>query len=90
MALVRDALSDAGSPVPAKVGPHQMRKFAASLSLQVGQDEDLVRKNMGFSSVRILRKNYVAKVPPLKVACSLPGGPFLPQGHSEISDSDSD
>ena len=65
-----------------------MRKLAASLSHLVGQDENTVRTNMGFSSVTILRKNYVAKTQPPKLACVLPGGPFIPKSQSTLSDSD--
>ena len=73
---------------PVTVGPHQMRKFAASYSSMVGQDEETVVRVMGFSSNRILRKNYVAPVPPLKVPCVLPGGPFLARRDHDLSDSE--
>ena len=65
-----------------------MRKFAASYSSMVGQDEEEVVRVMGFSSNRILRKNYVAQVPPLLVPCVLPGGPFLARKDHTLSDSD--
>ena len=86
--VVKDSLVSSGLSSPPSIGPHQMRKLAASLSHSVGQDEDTVRINMGFSSVTILRKNYVAKVPPLRVACVLPGGPFIPDSDLCMSDSD--
>ena len=73
---------------PVSIGPHQMRKFAASYSSMVGQDEEEVVRVMGFSSNRILRKNYVAQVPPLLVPCVLPGGPFLARKDHTLSDSD--
>ena len=38
---------------------------------------------MGFSSTKILLKNYVAWVPPLDVHCVLPGGTFDP---TEVND----
>ena len=76
--LVKDSVLQSGLPVPSSIGPHQVRKLAASYAKQAGQEECLVRKVMGFSSVSILRKNYVAEVPPLLVSCVLPGGPFLP------------
>ena len=75
--VVKSALSDSGL-FSSKIYPHQMRKLSASHALAVGQNVDLVRKNMGFSSEYILRKNYVASVPPLSHACSLPGGPYFP------------
>ena len=71
------------------ITPHQMRKFAASYSHKVGQDEETVRVAMGFSSVSILRKCYIADVPPLRHPCVLPGGSFSPVLHV-ISSSDSD
>ena len=88
--VVQDALKDAGLPIGIKIGPHQMRKLSASLSHKVGQDENLVREVMGFSSMGILRKNYIADVPPLNIACVLPGGPYFPHRGTELSDTDSD
>ena len=61
-----------------QVTPHQMRKFAASYSHQLGQDEEKVRQVMGFSSLKVLKKNYQAHVPPLEFPCILPGGAFSP------------
>ena len=87
--LVKSALSNSGLHSN-KIYPHQMRKLSASHALAVGQDIDLVRTNMGFSSEFILRKNYVARVPTLTHACSLPGGPFFPPGSHTLSSSDSD
>ena len=72
-----------------QITPHQMRKFAASYSREVGQDEETVRVAMGFSSVSILRKNYQASVPPLRFPCVLPGGSFSHAVHN-ISSSDDD
>ena len=62
-----------------------MRKLAASYAHLVGQDEDTVKDNMGFSSVSTLRKHYV-DVPPLRLPCVLPGGPFFPEPSSSDSD----
>ena len=86
--LVKDSQNSYGLSLPRSIGPHQMRKLAASLSHLVGQDENTVRTNMGFSSVTILRKNYVAKTQTPKLACVLPGGPFIPKSQSTLSDSD--
>ena len=88
--VVKDALADAGMPVDPKIGPHQMRKLSASHARKIGQNEDTVRKVMGFSSVKILRKNYVSDVSPLNIACVLPGGPYFPPGGDDLSDSDSE
>ena len=72
------------------MGMHQVRKLAASHAFQEGQSEEVIKVKMGFSEVRILRKNYIAPVPKLKVACVLPGGTFIPDRTHELSDSDSD
>ena len=84
----RDPRSLGGPEVP--IGIHQTRKLAAAYSLQVGHDEQVVKSKMGFSEVRILRKNYIAAVPALREACVLPGGSFIPDRTHEFSDSDSD
>ena len=86
--VVKDCLLASGLPASVPIGPHQMRKLAASLSNLVGHNEEIVRKRMGFSSVKILRKNYIAKVPHLRIACVLPGGPYFPVVYNQLSDSD--
>ena len=89
IALVHDCRRREGHPTDIPVGPHQMRRFAASYSTHVGHGEDKIKRVMGFSSVRILRKHYVGDVGPLRVPCVLPGGAFLPKSH-ELSSSDTD
>ena len=42
---------------PVSIGPHQMRKFGASYSSFLGQDEATVLQVMGFSSASVFRKN---------------------------------
>ena len=71
------------------LGIHQLRNLAASHALNEGQDEQLIKVKMGFWEVRILRKNYIAPVPNLKVACILPGGSCILDRTHELSDSDS-
>ena len=88
ISVVKDALSDAGLSTSLPIGPHQVRKLAASHSRRAGRDEQALRRLMGFSSVSILRKNYVSEVTPLNVACVLPGGPFFPPRDYDLSDSD--
>ena len=54
-------------------------------------NKNLSNSRLNFSTeVRILRKNYIAPVPQLRVACVLPGGPFFPDRTHEMSDSESD
>ena len=87
--LVGDSRRFLGEP-SVDVGIHQIRKLPASHSIQAGQKEQIVKEKMGFSEVKILRKNYIAQVPKLKVACVLPGGTFIPNRMHELSESDSD
>ena len=77
--LVRDSRRSLRGP-EVDIGIHQTRKLAAAYSLQVGHDEQVVKSKMGFSEVRILRKNYIAPMPVLGEACVLPGGSFLLTG----------
>ena len=84
--LVEDCRLFYGLSIDLSIGPHQMRKLAASYAHLVGQDEDTVKDNMGFSSVSTLRKHYVGDVPPLRLPCVLPGGPFFPEPSSSDSD----
>ena len=88
VSLVSDFLSHEQLPEDVRIGPHQMRKLAASASKQAGQDEATVRKVMGFSSLAILRKNYHSEIPPLDTPCVLPGGTFIPAEYNYTSDSD--
>ena len=62
-----------------------MRKLAASYATQVGQSEARVLQVMDFAGPTVFRKNYVAWVPPLKVPCVLPGGPYFPARVRDIS-----
>ena len=86
--LVKDFRRDSGLSVSIRIGPHQMRKLAASYARQVGHEEGLVQRLMGFSSPTILRKNYLANVPPLVRPCVLPGGSFIPSHPHDISSDD--
>ena len=45
------------------VGIHQIRKLASSHAIRAGQKERIIKEKMGFSEVKILRKNYDAQVP---------------------------
>ena len=88
-ALVGESRRFSGEP-SVEVGIHQIRKLAASHSIQAGQNEQTIKEKMGFSEVNILRKNYIAQVSNLKVACVLPGGTFIPKRAHDLSESDSD
>ena len=68
--LIKDTriFNDLNPEIP--IGPHQTKKLSASYSLQIGQDLEKVRKTMGFSTIRIMLKNYVAWVPQLEIYCA--------------------
>ena len=70
------------------VGPHQVRKLAASYAFKFDQDLNSVLRVMGFSSPFIFKKNYVASVPELYFPCVLPGGTFYPGSEEAESDSE--
>ena len=64
------------------IGPHQVRKFAASysafmLTADPGLERTLIDR-MGCASMTVLRKNYIAEVPGLSLKCVIPVGTFLP------------
>ena len=88
-ALVGESRRFSGEP-SVEVGIHQIRKLAASHSIQACQNEQTIKEKMGFSEVNILRKNYIAQVSNLKVACVLPGGTFISKRAHDLSESDSD
>ena len=82
--LMRVNTADLDHPI----GIHQMRKLAATYAWKVGRSEELVREKLGFYSLRILKKNYIAEAPELREACVLPGGAFIPNRDHEMSDSE--
>ena len=86
--LILDYRSRDGLSTNIRVGPQQTRKLAASYSAMLGHDEQRVRKAMGFSSLSILRKNYVGGVPPLTMPCVLPSASHIPPSEHSLSDSD--
>ena len=60
------------------IGPHHLRKFAASYSktflVRSVKHEQLLVKQMGCSSISVLKKVYINQVPPLRFTCVLPLG----------------
>ena len=63
------------------IGPHQCRKLAASYGLllcESSHDEMRLMRTMGFSSLSVLRRVYMNRVPPLDHACVVPGGTYHP------------
>ena len=80
--VVTDSFKFGNLVVGDNVGPHQMRKFAASYShVMLLENPALERRlldRMGFASMVILKKNYVDNVPDLYTRCVLPVGTFIP------------
>merc|ERR1739842_135324 len=88
ISLVKDYRNSVNLPINISIGPRQTRKYSASYSIQLNQKKADIVKVMGSSSFTILKKNYVAEVPPLTVPCALPGGCFCQIPQNTISDSD--
>ena len=64
------------------IGPHQMRKLAASYSaVLMGNSKDLERTlldRMGCKSMTVLKKNYILLTPTLHFKCVVPVGTYSP------------
>ena len=78
---ISSALRRAGLPIPNRIGPHQFRKLAASygrLLCSRHKDETFLMNVLGFSSVNVMRKVYIKRVPHLAHACVVPGGTYIP------------
>ena len=64
------------------IGPHQMRKLAASYSAKMLNDnkamETLLLERMGYKSMKIIKKCYIAHVPDLNYKCVVPLGTYNP------------
>ena len=60
------------------IGPHHLRKFAASYSktflVRSIKHEKLLVRQMGCSSISVLKRVYINQVPPVKFTCVLPLG----------------
>ena len=67
-------------PVP--VGPHQMRKLAASYSATMlnnnRANETMLLERMGYKSMTVIKKCYIAHVPQLSFKCVVPLGTYTP------------
>ena len=79
---VKNALSFAHVPCEGDIGPHQMRKLAASYShimvKRTPQLESKMLERMGCMTSKILLKNYIHDVPHLDTKCVLPVGTYYP------------
>ena len=88
VSLIKDYRRSVRLSINIPMGPHQTRKYSGAYSVKLNQKIPDIVKVMGFSSFTILKKNYVAEVPPLTVPCALPGGSHFPMPQHTISDSD--
>ena len=80
--VVADSARFANVELVDSVGPHDMRKFAASYSaLLLEANPALERRfidRMGCASMTVLKRHYIKEVPPLEFKCVLPLGTCLP------------
>ena len=76
--LVKNALRQAGIPSDIKIGPHHMRKLAASYSRSylggTAEWAELFQRRMGSSSLSVLEGVYINEVPPVELTCVVPLG----------------
>ena len=81
ISAIASAIRHAGIRAAPKKGPHQFRKLSASygrLLCKRPKDEDFLKNILGFSSLNIMRKVYIKRVPRLAHACVVPGGTYIP------------
>ena len=69
------------------IGPHQVRKLAASYSqIMINKDPALKEKlhvRMGSKGLNVLKSVYIQNVPQLDTRCVIPVGTFHPEDHGE-------
>ena len=67
------------------IGPHQMRKFAASYSARmVGssvEGERKVMERMGCKTMSVLKRHYINNIPNVSFKMVIPAGTFVPTTH---------
>ena len=67
------------------VGPHQMRKFAASYSakmvLSSVEGERKVMERMGCKTMSVLKRHYINNIPYIRFKAVFPAGTFIPDVH---------
>ena len=77
----------AGDTADIPMGPHQMRKFAASYSALIMRFINLPQKilldRMGCKTMSVLNRTYINKVPRLNFKAVVPVGTFSPVVHNE-------
>ena len=79
---VLQARHHAGISELVSIGPHHMRKLAASYSAKmIGSSvagERMLMDRMGCASMNVLKRNYIKDVPDLSFKVVLPTGTFIP------------
>ena len=67
------------------IGPHHMRKFAASYSARmVGssvEGERKVMERMGCKTMSVLKRHYINNIPNISFKMVIPAGTFIPANH---------
>ena len=83
---VLQARHHAGITDDFSVGPHQMRKLAASYSARMigssASGEGRLMDRMGCASMTVLKRTYINNVPELGFKVVLPSGTFIPGVHN--------
>ena len=76
----------AGDTAVHKLGPHHMRKFAASYSAKMMVSGDISERKlldrMGNKTMSVLKRTYIHRVPSLTVKAVVPVGTFSPAAHN--------
>ena len=69
------------------IGPHHMRKFAASYSARMinvsAATEKKVMERMGCKTMNVLKRHYINNIPNIKFKTVIPAGTFVPSVHFE-------
>ena len=67
------------------IGPHHMRKFAASYSAKMvqysGEGERKVMERMGCKTMSVLKRHYINNIPNISFKSVIPAGTFVPAIH---------
>ena len=67
------------------IGPHHMRKFAASYSAKMITNsmatEKEVMERMGCKTMNVLKRHYINNIPNIKFKTVIPAGTFIPSLH---------
>ena len=85
IATILQAKHFAGNLANVPIGPHQMRKFAASYSAKMLMlseiEETKVMERMGCKTMNVLKRHYINHIPNVSFKIVIPAGTFIPALH---------